>query len=43
MTTFHIDEFWRLAQTAGLEPALLSLVPVNGLDEQYAYYALTKA
>lgn len=42
MTTFGIDEFWVRSAECGLEPKLLTLVPKNRLDSNYAYYALTK-
>ncbi|MBU3751971.1 MAG: class I SAM-dependent methyltransferase, partial [Mycobacterium sp.] len=40
MTTYAIDEFWSVAQDAGLEPVALALVPHNALDERYGYYLL---
>lgn len=41
-TTFGIEEFWALAIDCGLEPQLLTLVPVNRLDKHYAYYGLIR-
>lgn len=43
MTTYGIDEFWLQAERCGLRPAAVKLVPVNFLDERYAYFLLTKA
>jgi hypothetical protein len=42
MTTYGIDEFWRLSTRQGLTPRAIELVPSNELDQRYAYYLLTK-
>lgn len=44
MTTYRIDEFWTLAQAAGLTPRAVSLVPEQPMvdDERYAYFLLVK-
>ncbi|MGY1769697.1 class I SAM-dependent methyltransferase [Blastococcus sp. SYSU D00813] len=42
MTTYGIDEFWRLAQRCGFVPETVELVPQDALDERYAYYLLTR-
>ncbi|MDL9947999.1 class I SAM-dependent methyltransferase [Gordonia sp. ABSL11-1] len=42
MTIFPIDEFWTHLETAGLEPRLITLVPENELDRNYAYFAATR-
>lgn len=40
MTTYRIDEFWKLAVRCGLTPKAVTLVPVNELDRRYAYFFL---
>jgi hypothetical protein len=42
MTTYRIDEFWSLAESCGLVPEAVHLVPKNELDERYAYFLLSK-
>lgn len=42
MTTYPIDSFWQLAESSGLRPVSVELVPENELDERYAYFLLTK-
>ena len=43
MTTYPIPAFWELAESCGLKPELIELVPKNELDERYAYFLLSKA
>ena len=43
MTTFPIDVFWSLAESCGLTPHSVRLVPRNHLDERYAYYFLVRS
>ncbi|VVJ21692.1 Methyltransferase type 11 [Amycolatopsis camponoti] len=42
MTTYPIDEFWRIAQRCGFAPQAVQLVPRNELDERYAYFFLRR-
>ena len=42
MTTYPIDEFWRLTQRCGFAPQAVHLVPRNELDERYAYFFLLR-
>jgi SAM-dependent methyltransferase len=42
MTTYPIAAFWELAETCGLRPEAVQVVPSNQLDRRYAYYFLTK-
>ena len=42
MTTYPIAGFWQLAESCGLTPETVELVPKNELDERYAYFVLTK-
>lgn len=42
MTTFGIEQFWVAAEQVGYEPLDVQLVPVNALDERYAYFGLRK-
>lgn len=36
-----IDQFWCIAVESGFEPQVVSLVPENDLDRNYAYFLLT--
>jgi len=40
-TIFPIDAFWQVAVAHGFEPEVVSLVPQNDLDHNYAYVLLT--
>jgi len=42
MTTYDLEEFWKLAAKCGLTPQLMTLVPRNELDRRYAYFVLSK-
>lgn len=42
MTTFAVDDFWRLCAERGLTPRLVELEGRNGVNERSAYFALTK-
>ncbi|WP_299052337.1 class I SAM-dependent methyltransferase [uncultured Nocardioides sp.] len=42
MTTYTIPDFWALAESVGLRPVTLTLVPENELDRRYAYLAALK-
>ncbi len=44
MTVLHVEQFWRMAEEAGLTPQAMTLVPQDRLvgDERYAYALLTK-
>jgi SAM-dependent methyltransferase len=42
MTTYRIDEFWTLAERCGFKPETIELVPINELDQRYAYFLLTR-
>ncbi len=42
VTTYGIDQFWKLCETHGLTPHLLALEPEEQvIGDRYAYYALT--
>jgi 2-polyprenyl-3-methyl-5-hydroxy-6-metoxy-1,4-benzoquinol methylase len=42
MTTYRIDQFWLAAESCGLTPRLVELVPDDALDPRYAYFLLVK-
>jgi SAM-dependent methyltransferase len=42
MTTYPIEGFWKLAESCGLTPESIELVPQNELDKRYAYFLLSK-
>lgn len=44
MTTYRLDDLWRIATECGFEPQLIKLVPWDPVveDERYAYYLLRK-
>jgi SAM-dependent methyltransferase len=42
MTTYHIETFWELAESAGFQPESIEIVPRTDLDSRYAYYLLRK-
>lgn len=43
MTTYPIHGFWELADSCGLKPELVQLVPRNELDQRYAYFLLSRS
>lgn len=42
-TIFPIDTFWQIATAHGFTPEVVSLVPRNDLDRNYAYLLLTRS